>query len=63
MEKTCKSCRYCHSLKHNFKKGVGYRKARCCTYLYDTAPLEGKQGDLIIQTKNDNLACEGYKER
>lgn len=63
MEQTCKTCRYCHSLRHDFKKGKGYRRARCCTYLYDTAFIEGAKGDLIIQVKNDSPACEVWQAK
>lgn len=49
----CESCRYQRRLKHNFKKGKGYKENKCCILL-------AKDSDGFVVEVVDNEYCEMY---
>ena len=37
MEECCKNCKFCHELKYNFQKTIGFQEGYCCDMLLHCA--------------------------
>jgi len=35
IDERCELCKYYHTLKHNFRQGVGFEESHCCTIFHD----------------------------
>ena len=64
MTDCCEKCKFYHRLKHNFKKGVGFKESHCCDVLFHIdCKNESDYQNSWIQEVTPDSKCEMFVAR